>query len=258
MDWAVLGLPREAGRRDGVEGFFESGEEVLRSIEADVGKIGLSLRGGRALDFGCGPGRFTRALARRYAAVVGVDVSEGMVALARSLNAREERLSFEWNESSDLAPLGSRRFDLVFSAYVLQHLPDWLATRYLREFSRVLVPNGILVVQDHGHPVRRWMRKIPPRWIHGPLNWSRRRGAARGSAPLEARWDDYWIPPGAMHRILESAGLQLRSTAPDPKPDGRLVSYWYVAQKPAGEASLERDPGPPRGAGSGPSGSGGR
>jgi len=45
-------------------------------------RVGRPLRFGRALDFGCGPGRVTRALAAWFDESVGVDVSPVMIAEA--------------------------------------------------------------------------------------------------------------------------------------------------------------------------------
>ena len=49
--------------------------------------LGVTVSRGRALDFGCGAGRLTRALAARFESVVGVDVADAMLDKARALNA---------------------------------------------------------------------------------------------------------------------------------------------------------------------------
>jgi len=78
-----------------------------RGTEQEVGFLvdALELRPGmRVLDVGCGPGRHALALARRGIEVVGVDLSEDFVALARE-SARTEPLSarFEVGDVRELA-----------------------------------------------------------------------------------------------------------------------------------------------------------
>ena len=66
--------------------FEKSGEETaVRYIDTDAinicqGKLPAQMW---VLDFGCGAGRVTRALANRFGHVVGVDISEEMLRLAR-------------------------------------------------------------------------------------------------------------------------------------------------------------------------------
>src|SRR6266487_2515603 len=67
-----------------VPAFFRSGvaevEDVLRVLD----EHGLDLRSWRSvLDFGCGPGRLSQALAAHFDEVTGVDVAPWMIELAR-------------------------------------------------------------------------------------------------------------------------------------------------------------------------------
>src|SRR3954470_8636255 len=59
---------------------FTKGTE--QEVDFLVGQLGLE-PGARVLDVGCGPGRHALALARRGIEVVGVDISEPFVVLAR-------------------------------------------------------------------------------------------------------------------------------------------------------------------------------
>ena len=66
---------------------FTKGTEQEVAFLVDA--LGLEA-GERVLDVGCGPGRHALALARRGIEVVGVDLSEDFVALAREAAAKEE------------------------------------------------------------------------------------------------------------------------------------------------------------------------
>ncbi len=68
---------------------------------------------GRVLDVGCGTGRTTRPLADRGHDVVGIDVSERMVAQARE---RHPDLTFRVDDATDLA-FADGSFDYVLFSY---------------------------------------------------------------------------------------------------------------------------------------------
>src|SRR5215468_9429792 len=69
-----------------VDDFFSTGEVVVNSALGRCRELGLAIKYDRALDFGCGVGRLTRAFASRFSKCVGVDVSFEMVSQARELN----------------------------------------------------------------------------------------------------------------------------------------------------------------------------
>lgn len=145
--WAVVSDPsRRFGRWDADE-FFATGEAEVEALLARGNSLGRPAQHRDALEFGCGVGRVTRALAKRYDRAVGIDISTEMLERARELNAGVEDLEFVHNSEPDLAVLGDRQFDLVYSRHVLQHLPGpELAHGYLKEMVRVLRPGGLLLV----------------------------------------------------------------------------------------------------------------
>src|SRR5689334_495304 len=80
--WAILSDPTRKGGKWDLDEFYRSGVDeigfVLRQLEARQLKVAR----GRALDFGCGAGRLSQALAGEFEHVDGVDISETMVRLA--------------------------------------------------------------------------------------------------------------------------------------------------------------------------------
>lgn len=150
--WAVYVAPgRRHGRWDTAEFLATGAAEVARSFQR-LDELGVTVVPGTALDFGCGVGRLSNALAERFEHVLAVDVAEPMLERARSLDRSGGRITWLHNAAPDLALLPDRSVDLVYSSLVLQHLPRPLATAYLREFVRVLRPGGLAVVQVASRP----------------------------------------------------------------------------------------------------------
>jgi SAM-dependent methyltransferase len=72
-----------------------------------------------------------------------------MVANATRLNAEVPNLSFQVNARTDLQDFADASFDMVNTRIVLQHLPSQAVVEgYVREFLRVLRPDGLLYVQE--------------------------------------------------------------------------------------------------------------
>jgi SAM-dependent methyltransferase len=143
--WAVLTAPGRKGGRWDVDEFFATGETEIGHVISIAEGLGRPERRERALDFGCGVGRLTRALGQRFAKAVGVDISAGMVDQARRLNDAFPACEFLVN-ASDLGQLESDSFDFVYSSIALQHVPTVREIdRYVTEFLRVAHPGGLVV-----------------------------------------------------------------------------------------------------------------
>jgi SAM-dependent methyltransferase len=144
--WAVLTSPdKRFGKWDEAE-FFAAGVDEIRRVLPWV-ETNAQVSRGRALDFGCGVGRLSRALAGEFASVTGVDVAPSMVELAGRLNRGVSNVEFVVNSRSDLSLFEDSSFDLIYTTHVLQHMPPDLQRGYLTEFVRVLRPGGVAVVE---------------------------------------------------------------------------------------------------------------
>jgi len=103
------------------------------------------LEGARALDVGCGFGRWTRWLAQHGAEAVGVDPTEGMLDAARL--ASPDAIDYRKMSATDL-DLPDDHFDLVTCITVIQHLQPEEQEPAIAELARVLRPGGEAVVLD--------------------------------------------------------------------------------------------------------------
>jgi len=94
------------------------------SEHADMLALLPDVKDGRVLDLGCGAGQLARYLATRGAAeVIGVDVSERMLELARTQWAHP-RVSYQRMAIEELA-FAPGRFDLVVSVLALHYVDDY-------------------------------------------------------------------------------------------------------------------------------------
>jgi len=106
--------------------------------------LAAHVHGRAALDFGCGTGRSTRFLRGLGFEPVGIDIADRMIRLAREADPDGEYVLVP---DGDYAALAPRRFDLVFSAFAFDNIPD--ATHratLLRGLGALLTPNGRIVL----------------------------------------------------------------------------------------------------------------
>jgi ubiquinone/menaquinone biosynthesis C-methylase UbiE len=146
---AILTDDSKAGGKWDLAEFMATGDAEIATVMSHLTAIGHAPDcNGAALDFGCGVGRLTQAMARRFVSCVGVDISQHMIQQAESLNqfAHCRYLA----SSAARLPFDDATFSFIYSNIVLQHVPRHFAKQYLREFIRVLAPAGVLVfgVQD--------------------------------------------------------------------------------------------------------------
>lgn len=117
-----------------------------RPWDAVVDFVEERASGALALDLGCGNGRHLPALADRFERVLAMDLSRGMLEIARANAAREgidASLACVQGDASDIPVAGATVDALVYVA-ALHHLPSpELRLRSLREIDRVLTGDGV-------------------------------------------------------------------------------------------------------------------
>jgi len=103
---------------------------------------------GTVCDLGCGPGQIGRFLKGLGLDVIGVDLSPGMIELARSLNPD---ITFSQGDMRSL-DVADASLAAIAAFYSLIHIPRAEVVRTLVELRRVLQPSGRLLLSFHlGH-----------------------------------------------------------------------------------------------------------
>lgn len=200
--WAILTDPDKTGNRWDRDAFFATGREQVDALLRDLATLEEPVATRSALDVGCGIGRVTQALAAHYARVEGVDIAPSMIERARVENAYGDRVAYRLVEGASLSGIRDQSVDLVCCFIVLQHMPPSVALSYVREFVRVLSPEGVAVfeIPDRRYGVLPQLKKwLPPlRWATAAFHRARQR---RG--PL---MEMHAIPRDRVARAVADAG----------------------------------------------------
>lgn len=183
------------------------GSEFSRGEVLDAPMLSRAMQSGarRALDVGCGEGRFSRMLRQHGIATTGIDPTRALLAEARRRDPegdyREGRA-----ESLDFADAS---FDLVVSYLTLIDIPDHRAA--IAEMVRVLAPGGALLIAN----LTSFSSASRDRWTLGPDG--RERFAIDDYLDERESWDEWrgirvrnWHRPlSAYMGALLGAGLIL-------------------------------------------------
>ena len=132
-------------RYDAVADFYAAGfDSIVDSVsQALLGLLG-QLAGLRVLDIACGHGRITRALARRGAEVVGIDISGKLIRMAQEAE-RNEPLNIRYIQGDVTAPniFDTAAFDAATCSFGLSDIDD--LDGVIAAISNALRPGGPFV-----------------------------------------------------------------------------------------------------------------
>jgi SAM-dependent methyltransferase len=191
-----------------ISGMGSEGDFVRHSVlDAPMLERARASGARRAIDVGCGEGRFCRKLAAAGVSTAGIDPAPSFVSQARRLHPEGE---YQVAQAEHL-PFGDGHFDLAVSYLSLIDIPDLRSA--IGEMARVLRPGGHLLIANL---TSFYTASSPPGWIK----------AADGSRRFQI--DNYmserseWVELGPIkvmnwHRplstymsLLLGAGLELR------------------------------------------------
>jgi ubiquinone/menaquinone biosynthesis C-methylase UbiE len=146
--WAILSVPEKKFGNWNVNDFILTGEQEISAVMDFATQLGYPSGREVVLDFGCGVGRLSRALAKYFQHCYGIDISGSMVIKAKELNKTIGNCSFIINTEEHLRIFSDNYFDMIYTNIVLQHVPSKAIIKsYISEFIRVIKNNGLIVFQ---------------------------------------------------------------------------------------------------------------
>jgi arsenite methyltransferase len=181
-DFSYFGLQAYVGTTKHMGG-LDTTKRLLAacSIDADA----------YVLEVGCGAGATASYLAREYGCrVMGVDLRESMVALARERAEREgvqDQTEFRVANALSL-PFGDGQFDVAVCESVATFIAD--KARVVREVARVVRPGGTVGLNEEV-----WLQAPPA----GVVDYVRRTWEIEAETPTTEGWA----------AMLEGAGLEV-------------------------------------------------
>lgn len=189
--------------------FFESEHAEYAELARRMQALAPPGRPLRILEAGCGREWFVRLDGVRYE-ITGIDLD------AHALDARlNQRKDLQRGIHGDLktAKLETGHYDVVYSSYVLEHIPG--AEQAVRNFATWAAPGGMIIIRVpdrdsvHGLLTRLtpfWFHVLYYKWVEGQPN-----AGKPGFAPYHTVYDDV-ISREGMRRFAADNGLELEAT----------------------------------------------
>lgn len=129
--------------------FFQTGEKHMEGLFSLIERHFIKdFKPAKALDFGCGTGRLSLALARRSDYVIGLDVSDDMLMEAEKNKVKFglENVDFRLSDDS-LSKIKGESFDFINSYIVLQHINVERGMMFIEKMLKLLKPGGLGALQ---------------------------------------------------------------------------------------------------------------
>lgn len=130
------------------------GKTILKAIikrlfeEPDLGEV---------IEFGCGTGYFTKAIAKKARNVIATDLSDEMLEMARIQLKEFKNITIQKADCEDTS-FPSGRFDTVFMANLIHVLVN--PTKTLQESHQILINGGLLLIVDFTGYSMNWFEKM--------------------------------------------------------------------------------------------------
>jgi len=198
-----------------VDAFYKSGEDSARIIDLFEQRTGVKARHGVCLELGCGVGRITEHLAKRFDQVIGVDISPGNLKLCNERMAAVEAQNVTTRSVSGIEDFDALpEFDFFYSVIVLQHNSPPIQKAILRTLLGKVRPGGGALFQiptemsGYAFAVEPYLASPSPNMeVHG-------------------------LPKAVVLDEIRRAGLNIVDLMPDSWTD-IFGSYTFYAVKPA-------------------------
>ena len=109
----------------------------------------------RVLDVGCGIGLMEHELQGRFEHLIGVDIADEALELARETLPESEFIHYD----GTVLPFDDEVFDVAFAVCVFHHVPIDQRQQLIDEMARVVSHGGLLVIFEHNplNPMTQWI-----------------------------------------------------------------------------------------------------
>jgi len=106
----------------------------------------INFEGTTVLDFGCGVGYYTIPISRKCTHIIGVDISDHNIELARQYAQALAVNNVTYIATDFLDYFSQEPFDIVYAITVLMHIKD--INQALHKINSLLKPGGLLLISD--------------------------------------------------------------------------------------------------------------
>ena len=162
-------------------GAYQSGADFADRFVRGVRRYGsLPFQGATVLDFGCGWGRISRLLKRRFPDVRLYGLDRIPDALRQAAIALPDCTFAHMSEPGPPAPFRDGLFDHAFALSVFSHLGEPYHREWAAELHRLVKPGGVVAVT-----------------LHGPWLIDQAEGYATGATPKSHAWHELLARYGA-------------------------------------------------------------
>ena len=169
------------------------------------------VRGASVLDVACGTGDLAQAFVLAGAGkVIGLDYTPAMLDYARSkatrIGGRISEIQYVDGDAQSL-PYPDQSFDIVSIAFGIRNVADPL--KAIREFRRVLKPNGRLVILEFSQPRNAFVRFFHNLYTNHIMPWTATILARDGSGAYRylPRSVETFLDPNQLSDQLISVGF---------------------------------------------------
>ena len=134
------------------------------------------IKGKKILDFGCGTGNSTFAMALEGGICKGIDISEHRINAAKDFkkqNFNDCQIEFIFSLDTKELPFADKSFDIVVCNAVFEHIPPLDREAHFNEIYRVTKYSGEIIIRGtpnryfpkDGHTSKLWFVPWLPLWL---------------------------------------------------------------------------------------------
>ena len=205
--WSILVDSSKIDNKWDLDHFYATGSTQIRKVLDFLTENKIKFLKLSALDYGCGAGRLSEAMAESFDHVTGVDFSQTMINVAKAHN-KYKNLNYEWTNGENLSNFSTGTFDFIISLITLQHSPSKVQIDLLREMIRVVRDDGVIVVSVVTHiGILNYLRNIANRISPGLTNfildiWQRAVGRKMGHYDMGTASQMFPVSRKKIERLL--------------------------------------------------------